>query len=180
MTLTNIAGPSLLVSGFVEETCSYGNGSAMVNAINGASPYSYLWSNGNTTATATNLHAGTYTCTVTDSNHCTAMNTVTITNTPGPSLAITATDSASCGVPNGSSTLNVSGGTPPYTYSCNSAPPQYSQNLTNVLTGNYMVTVTDANTCTVSLSVAIEQKPVLLPLFLLQMKYATNIMEQPL
>jgi gliding motility-associated-like protein len=158
VTLTNIAGPSLQVLGSVNETCSYGNGSATVNAINGVLPYSYLWSNGNTSATATNLHAGTYTCTVTDSNHCTAINTVTITNTPGPTITISGINSANCGMSNGSATLNISGGTPAYTPIIWSNG-ETSQNILNVPTGTYCVTVTDANSCTTSACVTIPQKP---------------------
>ena len=157
VTLTNIAGPSLQVLGFVDETCSYGNGSATVNAINGVLPYSYLWSNGNTSATATNLHAGTYTCTVTDSNHCTAMNSVTITNTPGPTINISGINSANCGMSNGSATLNISGGTPGYNPVWSNG--ETTQNIINVPKGNYCVTVTDANGCTTSTCVTIPQKP---------------------
>ena len=83
VSLIDIPGPTLNLVGFVNETCTYGNGSATVNAINGLAPYTYAWSNGTSSVKDSNLHAGTYTCTVTDANHCTAINTVTITNTPG-------------------------------------------------------------------------------------------------
>ena len=156
--ITNIAGPSLLVTSSVEETCSYGNGSATVNAINGAPPYSYSWSNSTTTATASNLHAGTYICIVTDSNNCTADNTITITNTPAPTLTITEIDSASCGFSDGSATLNVNVGSPPYAFIWNSSPQQTNQNLLNVPTGVYIVTVTDAIGCTNSTSVNVSHK----------------------
>jgi gliding motility-associated-like protein len=159
VTLTNIPGPSLQIMSFVNETCTYRNGSATVQAVNGVPPYSYVWSNGNTSATATNLSSGTYSCTVTDSNHCTANNTITLTNTPGPTLAITGMDSANCGVSNGSSTLSVTGGTQPYTYNWNSSPGQTTQNLLNVPAGLYIVIVTDGNNCTASVSVDVAQKP---------------------
>ena len=46
----------------------------------GASPYTYLWSDGQTSQTATGLVAGTYTCTVTDANGCSSItSSVTIT-----------------------------------------------------------------------------------------------------
>ena len=41
------------------------DGSASINASGGVPPYSYLWSDGQTTSTAINLCPGTYTCTVT-------------------------------------------------------------------------------------------------------------------
>jgi len=156
--ITNIPGPSLLVAGFANETCSSGNGSITVNAINGAPPYTYLWSNGSTSAIASSLHAGTYTCTVTDSNNCTAENFQAITNTPVLTLTITRADSASCGIADGSATINVSGGTPPYTFIWNSTPPQTTQNLLNVQTGIYIVTATDSIGCTNTLSVNVSHK----------------------
>jgi gliding motility-associated-like protein len=68
-------------------------------------------------------------------------------------------DSAFCGMPDGSATLNVNGGTPPYLYNWNSSPAQNSQNLANVPTGNYTVIVTDNKNCTASVSVEVDQKP---------------------
>jgi hypothetical protein len=44
---------------------------ATVNVVGGTEPYTYLWSNGQTTQTATGLAAGTYSVTVTDANGCT-------------------------------------------------------------------------------------------------------------
>ena len=50
---------------------SMGNpGSATVTATGGVLPYSYLWSNGNTTNSDDNLSAGFYSITVTDENGC--------------------------------------------------------------------------------------------------------------
>jgi gliding motility-associated-like protein len=158
VVLANIAGPSLLIAGFINETCTSGNGSITVNAINGEPPYTYLWSNGGTSTTAATIHAGTYTCTVTDSNHCTAENSKTITNTLGPSLTIKGIDSASCGIPDGSANLTVSGGTPPYAFIWNSNPAQTTQNLLNVLTGIYTITVTDSIGCTNTTSVNVSHK----------------------
>ena len=47
------------------------NGSAIANVTGGTVPYFYLWSNGETTQTATALNIGTYTVEITDSNNCT-------------------------------------------------------------------------------------------------------------
>ena len=54
-------------------------GTAGVSVSGGVVPYSYLWSNGATTATLTGLGVGTYTVTVTDIFGCAATNSVTIT-----------------------------------------------------------------------------------------------------
>ncbi|OYU93891.1 MAG: hypothetical protein CFE21_18540, partial [Bacteroidetes bacterium B1(2017)] len=56
----------------VDVRCFGGNdGSATVAAVGGTSPYTYKWSNNQTTTTATGLIAGTYSVVVTDANSCT-------------------------------------------------------------------------------------------------------------
>lgn len=57
---------------------SNGNNTAWVSASGSQPPYSYQWSNGETTDTIKNLSGGTYTVTVTDSSDCTAVGTVSI------------------------------------------------------------------------------------------------------
>lgn len=54
------------------------DGSATVIASGGTPSYTYLWSSGDTLATATGLTADTYTCTITDQNGCTKVITVVI------------------------------------------------------------------------------------------------------
>ena len=58
------------------------NGSATVNPISGLAPYTYLWSNGQTTQTATNLCFGNYSVVVTDLNGCVSNQTTTLNNPP--------------------------------------------------------------------------------------------------
>ena len=58
------------------------NGIASVEASGGTSPYSYLWSNGETTDTITGLPIGDYTIVVTDSLGCIDSATVTVTEPP--------------------------------------------------------------------------------------------------
>jgi gliding motility-associated-like protein len=149
VTIQNIAGPSLQVTNVINETCSKGNGSATVNAVNGVSPYTYAWATGASGVTANNLSAGTIGITVTDVNNCTAFNTVNVSNTPPPTLA-TAANPADCGQSDGSATVNVNGGGLPYSFVWNSTPQQTSQTAMNIPSGTYTVTVSDGNGCTVT------------------------------
>ena len=74
-------------------TTTTGN-SATAIVTGGQSPYTYTWSNGSTSATATNLLAGTYTVTVTDKLGCTKTAEAIVvgpcddTTTPYPTVAI--------------------------------------------------------------------------------------------
>lgn len=84
-----IAEPLALnaVTSTTDPTCNGStNGSATASPTGGTAPYTYLWSNGNTNATASGLAAGTYTVTVTDANGCTGTSLVTLTQ-PGPMTA---------------------------------------------------------------------------------------------
>ncbi len=59
--------------------CGVSVGSIQVTGLTGSSPYTYLWSNGATGDTISNLIGGTYSVTVTDSNNCELTKSATIT-----------------------------------------------------------------------------------------------------
>ena len=142
-------------------TCFGGtNGSATVTPGGGAvAPFTYSWNTVpvQTTQTATNLSAGTYTCTVTDANGCVSTATVTITNPVAMTAPITSTNVTCNGGTNGSATVNPTGSTGPYTYSWNTVPVQTTQTATNLPAGTYTVTVTSALGCTKTNTVTITQ-----------------------
>lgn len=73
---------TLDVSGTNVDCPGGNNGTATVTATGGTAPYTYLWSDGQTTATAINLSAGTYTITVTDAKDCTSQASYTVGTTP--------------------------------------------------------------------------------------------------
>ncbi len=158
----SITQPSAALSSSVTSSqqvnCFGGNnGSVNLTVTGGTGPYSYNWNNGASTEDVSNLSAGTYTVTVTDSRGCTASSSVTITQ-PVAALAATAssTQSVSCfGGNNGSATAGVSGGTAPYNYSWSNGAS--TQSVSGLSSGNYTVTVTDANGCVAVSSVLITQ-----------------------
>ncbi|MBK8848071.1 MAG: SprB repeat-containing protein [Bacteroidetes bacterium] len=148
-TICNInVGTSNNISCIITKTnvkCNGGNnGTATVNPT-GGSGYTYLWSNGQTTKTATGLSAGVYTATVTSSSGCTTTCTVNITQPQALSCTITPTD-ASCGLCNGAVIVSASGGKAPYTYIWSNGAT--TKDLTAVCAGTYTITITDANGCT--------------------------------
>src|SRR5476651_2136582 len=92
------------VTPVVNVSCNGGtNGSATASITGVNSPFTYSWNSApvQTTATASNLPMGNYTCTVTDSKGCPSTTTVTITEPPVLTLTTTPTN-ASCGANNGS------------------------------------------------------------------------------
>ncbi|MEI8194174.1 MAG: SprB repeat-containing protein, partial [Flavobacteriia bacterium] len=121
------------------------DGIATVVPSGGTLPYSYLWSNGQTTAVATGLNIGTYSVIVTDANGCTAFDTVFLTQPTPIVLSTTHTDVTCFGGFNGSISLSATGGTFPYTF--NWSNNTNNQNATNLPAGNFTVIVTDVNGC---------------------------------
>tara|TARA_B100001250_G_scaffold213982_1_gene183535 strand:+ start:9337 stop:15732 length:6396 start_codon:yes stop_codon:yes gene_type:complete len=122
------------------------NGSANVSIISGGTtPYTFLWSNGQTIDSIFNLTVGIYQCTITDSNGCQDATSVVITE-PDDIISSTYVINATCyGDCDGSISANAIGGTPPYTYIWNNG--QTTQNAIGLCAGFYNVTITDALNC---------------------------------
>jgi hypothetical protein len=137
-------------------SCNGGsNGTATVNVSGGTPGYTYLWSNGDTTATATGLLAGAASCTITDTNNCTITFTVNITEPSAITATASATNVSCSSGSDGSVTVNATGGTPGYTYLWNTGDTTASVN--GLVAGAYSVVITDANGCTNTQSVTIAQ-----------------------
>jgi hypothetical protein len=142
----------------INAACFGNTGIASVSVTGGTGSYSYQWSpSGGTGATATGLSAGTYTVVIRDANNCSITRNVTITQ---PSAALTASTSqidASCANNyNGSATIVAAGGTGTYTYSWS----PYGGNAataTALYGGDFTVTVTDSNNCSISKNVTITE-----------------------
>lgn len=139
-------------------------GSATATASGGTPPYYYSWNStpAQSSSSATNLSAGVYTVTITDSKNCTKTANVTITQLPIISIATTQVN-RSCaefqGPDDGAATATISGGTPPYSYFWNTTPIQSNLTAVDLGIGNYSITVTDFNNCVKTGSVTITAPP---------------------
>lgn len=161
ITVTQPSSPVSSTAQTLSDVSCFGgtNGQASVNASGGTGPYVFSWNtnpaqNG---VTATNLGAGAYAVIVTDANGCTSASNATVTEPPALVLSTSATPVTCFGGTNGSAFANISGGTGSYSFSWNTNPPQYSSVAGNISSGNYTVTVTDGNGCTVSQAIAVTQ-----------------------
>ena len=133
------------------------DGAATINVNGGTPGYSYLWSNGVTTATTTGLCAGNPNVIVTDANGCILNEIVNITEPTTLTLSSSGTDALCNGACDGTATVVASGGTPGYTYSWDDPLSQTTATATSLCAGTYIATVVDANRCTTSISQIINE-----------------------
>ncbi|MBU0764741.1 MAG: PKD domain-containing protein, partial [Bacteroidetes bacterium] len=138
------------------------NGSLQVN-VSGTPPFSFGWSDnqGQTTQTAINLCSGIYYIIVTDANGCSATSFDTLPSRPALLITGTSTTQVTCfGYQNGMAGISITGGTGSGTYNYQwdaGTGSQVTAVAGNLFAGNYMVTVTDFNGCTVDTNVIVSQ-----------------------
>jgi len=149
-TITQPNAPLNLTQTHSNVSCfGLSNGSIDLTVTGGTSPYTYAWNSGQNTQDIFGLPAGIYSVLVTDNNGCTGTINVTITQPLAPLANTAIVTSAACfGQSSGSINLTVTGGTAPYIYSWNNG--SFTEDLLNVNSGNYTVTINDANGCTSS------------------------------
>jgi gliding motility-associated-like protein len=156
VTITQPQVALALTTTQVNVLCSGNNtGSINLTVTGGTAPYTYAWSNNTTLEDPTGLASGSYTVTVTDGNGCTATTTVTITQPSTLTSSYTQVNVGCFGNGTGSIDLTVSGGVAPYVFAWSNQA--VSEDLTNIPSGVYTVTATDANGCTTTQTVTITQ-----------------------
>ncbi|MEO9533596.1 MAG: gliding motility-associated C-terminal domain-containing protein [Crocinitomicaceae bacterium] len=128
------------------------NGSVDVAPTGGTGIYTVNWSDLQTGTTASNLCAGAITATITDGAGCTMDTTINITEPTELTANSTFSNNATCGVCNGSATINMAGGSPPYIYDWTPDPGagDGTNNATGLCPGVISVLVTDQNGCTLT------------------------------
>lgn len=140
---------SIIGIGTNDPTCNGDtDGSATVAVAGGTAAYTYIWSSGGTLATESNLAAGSYTVTISDTHSCTTSGTTTISDPPVLTANAGTISGESCtGCNNGSAGALGTGGSGSYSYSW--APSGGNAQLaTGLSAGIYTVTITDGNGCT--------------------------------
>lgn len=174
VTITNTIGCTASQSAFIMEppvlsltilpndiSCFGENDGAATAFPDGGTPgYTFAWSNGETTAMATNLLPGTYTVTVTDLQNCLDALATVIDQPAALNLTIVPSHVSCFAGNNGSAQAMAGGGTPGYAYLWSNG--QMAPNATGLVSGTYTVTISDLNSCTAARNTIITQAPELI------------------
>ncbi len=166
---TSLTQPTLLAHAFTtssyngyEVRCFNGNdGSVQSIPSGGTQPYSYLWGGGEITASLSNRSAGSQSILITDANGCLLTDAILLKSPTelGGNLDVSYFNgfNISCaGLADGTIAVIPSGGLTPYSYSW-SAGLQPQANQSNLGAGSYLVTISDANSCTRVLNATLNQ-----------------------
>ena len=158
--LMEISGTTLDYVGYGVSCNGGSDGAIDVTVIGGTGVYTYLWSNGETTADISGLVAGSYSVTATDENGCEVSMSFEITESPEMTISEVHSSYAGYGVScNGASDgfidITVLGGTGIYSFEWSNGA--FSEDISNLTAGTYSVTATDQNGCSVSIDVIITE-----------------------
>ncbi|MCF8459885.1 MAG: HYR domain-containing protein [Flavobacteriales bacterium] len=144
------------------------NGEATANPSGGCLPYTYVWTNGQTTQTATGLGAGLHGVTVTDANGTSAVQTIILTE-PDPLTTDSITSPEFAGGANiscigefdGAISINVLGGEECVTYNYAWTGPNgftsTTEDISGLEAGTYIVVVSDASGCSYTDSITLTE-----------------------
>lgn len=165
VTINEPAAISAL-TGFSNTNCFNGNdGEAWVHGVTGGTPvpvvgYNYAWTPGThpNNDTITGLDANTYTIVITDANGCTDTSSITVS---APSAIVTALDKTDVNCFNGNDgtawVVSATGGTGVKTFQWDRGTNPTNDTVTGLTAGVVTVVVTDANSCTDTVSITINQ-----------------------
>lgn len=142
----------------------FGSGSLQASATGGTVPYSFLWSNGQTTALNTNLAAGNYLLTVRDANNCLSnMATTILADSLAPNIQLQVAAALDCTTmsTNIDATVSDMGANAIYRWTDASGtvltPPVQPLQLPVSSSGTYFLTVENPNNgCTAMASVQVD------------------------
>ncbi|RMG80209.1 MAG: hypothetical protein D6714_15125, partial [Bacteroidetes bacterium] len=153
ITLDN--GVLKLEADITEPDC-YGkaDGSVTVSASGALSPYTFLWDDGEMSDSRSDLSAGIYQLTITDSQGCQKADSLEISQPDSLAAEIDYSGFPAICDSSAEVSVNASGGTEPYSYLWNTGAN--TADLENLSAGDYSLTLTDARNCEAEASLTIE------------------------
>lgn len=151
-----VPGPISISSILTDVSCfGYEDGAIAVTITGGNAPFTFLWNTGATTASLTGLSGGQYLVTVTDSVGCEQVGSYTIDEPTAVTYSLSGQNITCPGGADGSITSQVAGGSPPFSYVWNTGAT--SPNLSELESGIYSLTLTDANGCVFTTSIELTE-----------------------
>jgi gliding motility-associated-like protein len=150
-------GPSVTAIDVTETLCAEANGAIRLTVSTTDPGLAYNWSHdiNLNSATATGLLTGPYTITITDASTCDTVITVFVPAVDKPVVDNVIVKDSYCNNNDGSASVQVSSGIPPYVFTWSHDTTLVTSTANNLSEGSYSVTVTDANGCDTSLTVNI-------------------------
>lgn len=151
-SISNIAAPKVLNATIKDVKCAKEfNGEILVDIINGSGSIGTNWSNGTNNKDLLNVSGGNYTLSLIDSFGCRTDSVFTVLEPDPLTISLNIVDNS----PNGVSTItaNAFGGTQTYNYLWNTG--SQAQVISNLSTGTYSLSVTDAQDCKTDTTVSI-------------------------
>ena len=137
-----------------DATCKGNDGKITATPAGGTPPYTYLWSNGATTASIENLLPMPYTVEIKDGAGCMVQGSTAVLQPNSLTVTGTITPLRCHNANNAAIALAVQGGTAPYQYLWNTGAT--TANINNLPSGEYKVKITDAQGCAHFKTFAIE------------------------
>lgn len=125
-------------------SCGMADGSAGLQESGGTPGYTYLWNTGASTSGIQNIKTGVYSITITDASGCKDTASIQVPGGAGFTAGVSKTDILCYGGTNGTATVSVTAGNPPYTYSWLPGG-QSSSSLSGLNAGDYMCVIYDKN-----------------------------------
>lgn len=136
------------------------DGVISVAFFGGTGPYNLNWFNGQSRTRLPDLAQGRYELTLTDANNCTQLDTLSLLAPDSLQVQVDSFANISCnGDIDGFIRVSGLGGTAPYAYDWSTG--SRSSAIANLAAGDYEVTVTDFNGCTLSQSFTITEPAIL-------------------
>lgn len=168
LTMVSSTGPDFEVQILQEDDCGLGEGIARINITNGTAPYDIRWwvlaAQPRDTGTSdffqyyqlrTPPGHNDYTVVVVDSDSCVNLVNYRMPGNPPLTIRNLSTTTNYCELGDGTASIELDGGSPPYTYSWTTSPPQTTPTASELLAGIYSITIRDTLNCSITDTVEI-------------------------
>ena len=158
-TVNNSNAPAISVNVTDASCYGYSDGAIDLSVTGGTTPYVYIWTwegGGSFVEDINTLTAGTYTVMIQDASNCWTGTSVVV-NEPALSTNISVTNVGCAGGNDGTASVSVSDGFPPFLYLWSNSDKTGS--IDSLYAGTYTVEVTDSNGCIIN-DTAIITEPV--------------------